>query len=67
MNCVKCGKPMKATKGSYTFSTPVGNITIPGVSYFQCECGEVMFSLEETKRIEECCCAFIQSRAQLKF
>ena len=63
MNCVECGKPMKETKSSYTFSTPVGNVTIPDVSYFQCECGEVMFSLEEAKRIEGCCRAFIQSRA----
>lgn len=63
MNCVECGKPMKVMKISYTFSTPVGNVTIPDVSYFQCECGEVMFSWEEAKRIIGCCRAFIQSRA----
>ncbi len=62
MNCIDCGKPMKKMKSNYTFSMSVGNITIPDVLYFQCECGEVMFPLEEVKRIEEYCHTFIQSR-----
>ena len=54
MKCLECGGTYSLKRDSYVYQDEyVGDISIEGVPYYQCECGSVLFTEEIAARIEE--------------